>query len=223
VNGRMAQMSLFAVAFLIGILLVGQLRSQARPAQLNELSADELSTLVDQLSIRNDELRDGLDALRRQVRDYEQAQELGQSGREQTEQTLLRMSGFAGVLPVRGQGIHMEVSGALDAIAINELINELRNAGAEAIAVNDVRITARSVAVLGAGTIDIDGEAVGANFTMDAIGPPEGLVATMVRPGGIKAQLEQAAAVEIVIEELEEIVVPATRRDLTPQVARPVE
>lgn len=222
-SGRLAQLSLFGVAFIIGILLVGQLRSQARPVELSTLSADELSALVDQLSTRNDELRDGLSALRQQVREYEQAQELGQSGREQTEQTLLRIQGFAGLLPVRGQGIHMEITGALDQIAINELINELRNAGAEAIAVDDVRITAQSVAVLGAGTIEIDGVPIGSTFSIDAIGSPEGLFATMERPGGIKAQLVQAVAAEIVVSEREGIVVPATRRDLMPQVAQPVE
>jgi uncharacterized protein YlxW (UPF0749 family) len=222
-HGRMAQLSLFLVAFLIGILLVGQLRSQARPVALNTLSADELAALVDQLSSRNDDLRDGLRALRSQVREYERAQELGQSGREQTEQTRLRVRGFAGLLPVRGQGIHMEVAGELDEIAVNDLINELRNAGAEAIAVDDIRITAQSVCVRGAGALEIDGVAIGSTFTMDAIGPPEGLLATMDRPGGIAARLEQSVLAVIDIEQVEDILIPATRRDLMPQLARPVE
>lgn len=41
---RLAQLSLFTVALIIGVLLVGQLRSQARPIELSSLSAQELST-----------------------------------------------------------------------------------------------------------------------------------------------------------------------------------
>ena len=49
---RVAQVSLFIVALLIGILLVGQLRSQARPIELSTLSAQELSTLIETLTAR---------------------------------------------------------------------------------------------------------------------------------------------------------------------------
>ena len=44
---RIAQVSLFVVALIIGLLLVGQLRSQARPIELSSLSAQELSALIE--------------------------------------------------------------------------------------------------------------------------------------------------------------------------------
>jgi hypothetical protein len=59
-SGRLAQLSLFVVALLIGVLLVGQLRSQAPAADIRQLSAQELSTLIEQLLDRNRELRIGL-------------------------------------------------------------------------------------------------------------------------------------------------------------------
>ena len=76
---RVAQVSLFAVALIIGLLLVGQLRSQARPIELSSLSAQELSALIDQVSSRNTELSEGLDELNTQIRDYERASVEGQS------------------------------------------------------------------------------------------------------------------------------------------------
>ena len=76
---RVAQISLFIVAGVIGLLLVGQLRSQARPIELSSLSAQELSTLVETLSERNLELAGGLADLREQIRDYERAEIQGQS------------------------------------------------------------------------------------------------------------------------------------------------
>jgi uncharacterized protein YlxW (UPF0749 family) len=220
---RVAQLSLFTVAALIGVLLVGQLRSQARPVELGSLSADDLSALVDQLLSSNAELQDGLRLLRDQVRDYELAESLGQSGRDQTEQELLRIRAFAGLGGVEGQGVHITVDGSLDYLAVNDLINELRNGGAQAIAVDDVRIVASSVAVRGTEAIEVDGVEIGSTFTIDAIGSPDGLLSTLNRPGGIKAQLEQSVRATIVIEQRQGIEIPATRRDLTPQVAQPVE
>ena len=59
-GGRIAQLSLFVVALVIGTLLVAQLRSQARPIELSNLSAQELSALIETLSSRNVELGDAL-------------------------------------------------------------------------------------------------------------------------------------------------------------------
>ncbi len=220
---RMAQISLFAVALVIGVLLVGQLRSQARPIELSSLSAQELSTLIDTLSRRNVELRDGLANLNEQIRDYERAELQGQSARELTEEDLARLAAFAGLRAVDGQGIEMRVDGSFDPTAVNDLIYELRNAAAEAIAIDDVRITARSVAVLGPGSIEIDGVPIGRSFTIRAIGSPQGLQSAMERPGGILTLLQQSIDAVFVIEERTDLRVPGTLRDLSPQVAQPVE
>ena len=220
---RLAQISLFIVALVIGILLVGQLRSQARPIELSSLSAQELSTLIETLSARNVELSDGLANLREQIRDYERAELQGQSTLELTEEQVEELAAFAGMRAVEGQGISIEIDGSFDPTAVNDLIYELRNAGAEAIAVHDVRITARSVAVLGTGAIEIDGVALGRSFTLSAIGSPSGLRAAIERPGGILTLLGQSIDAVFTVEERTSLLVPGTQRDLTPQVAQSVE
>ena len=220
---RLAQLSLFAVALIIGILLVGQLRSQARPIELSSLSAQELSTLIETLSARNVELNDGLANLTEQIRDYERAELQGRSVLELTQENVDGLATFAGLRGVEGQGIVIEIDGSFDPTAVNDLIFELRNAGAEAIAVDDVRITAGSVAVLGTGAIEIDGVALGRAITISAIGSPPGLRSAIERPGGILTLLQQSIDAVFTVEERTTLVVPATRRDLTPQVARSVE
>ena len=222
-RSRAAQLSLSAVALLIGILLVGQLRSQARPVELRSMSAQELSALIEALSAQNVRLRDGLAELREEVRTYEEASTLGESALDVTREELRRITAFGGLAPVEGQGISMRIDGALDDIAVNDLINELRNAGAEAIAVDDIRITAGSVAIIVGGSIEIDGQPIGPSFTIGAIGSPEGLLSALERPGGIVSQLEQSVAATIVVDQSDSIELPATVRDLTPQVAQPVE
>jgi uncharacterized protein YlxW (UPF0749 family) len=228
VTRRAARLSLFGVALLIGLLLVGQLRSQARPRELSTLSPSELSTLIDTLSSRNQELSAGLGDLNEQLRSYRLSESQGQSTLTLQREDLRRITAFAGLGPVEGQGVVVHVDGSLDAIAVNDLINELRNAAAEAIAIDDVRITARSVAVQGARALQIDGVEIGRSFTITAIGSPDGLFAALNRPGGIVAQLEQFVSAQITVDQRKAadgttLKVPATRIDLAPQVATPIQ
>jgi uncharacterized protein YlxW (UPF0749 family) len=220
---RIAQLSLFAVALVIGVLLVGQLRSQARPIELSSLSAQELSALIESLSSRNVQLSDGLADLRERIREYERAEVQGQSTLEQAEEDLERIAAFGGLRAVEGQGIVVELDGSFDPTAVNDLIHELRNAGAEALAVDDIRVTASSVAVAGTSTIEIDGVPIGRTFSISAIGSPDGLRSAMERPGGILTLLQQSIDAVFTVKTVRNLQIPVTDRDLTPQVARPAE
>lgn len=220
---RAAQLSLFAVALIIGLLLVGQLRSQARPIELSNLSAQELSGLIETLSAANVDLGDGLEELRAEIREYERASVEGQSDIVISAEALLGLSAFGGLTGVEGQGIQIQAEGSFDPIAVNDLIHELRNAGAEAIAIDDIRITARSIAVLGTSAIEIDGVPIGSTFEITAIGSPDGLAAAIERPGGILSLYEQSIDARFTVSQVERLILPATRRDLLPAVARPVE
>ena len=220
---RIAQLSLFAVAIIIGVLLVAQLRSQARPIEMSTMSAQELSTLIESLSARNVELSDGLGDLREQIRDYERAEIDGQSNVAIGEEDLDRILAFAGLWAVEGQGVLVRVEGSFDPKAVNDLIYELRNAGAEAIAIDNVRITARSVAVLGTSAIEIDGVAIDRTFEITAIGSPDGLASAMARPGGILRLLQQSIDARFEVVQRDNLTLPATERDLAPQAARAVE
>ena len=211
------------IALLIGMLLVGQLRSQARPLELSNLTAQELSTLIETLSVRNVELSEGLTDLREQIRDYERAEVEGQSDLATTEEFLRRISAFGGLVAVEGQGIEIQAEGSFDPVSVNDLIQELRNAGAEAIAIDEIRITAASVAVLGTSAIEIDGVPIGSTFQIRAIGSPDGLQAAIERPGGILRLFEQSIDARFTLTQTDRLVVPATNRDLTPSAASPVE
>jgi uncharacterized protein YlxW (UPF0749 family) len=224
-KSRVAQATLFAVSLLIGLLGVGQLNSQARPNEISRLSATELSTLIETLTARNRELRSGLADIREQLRQYEVSGPQGQSALQVSREDLRRITAFGGLAAVEGQGIVMDVDGDLDAIALNDIVNELRNAGAEAIAVDAVRITARSVAIEGPRSIEIDGVEVGEKekFTLRAIGSPDGLLGAMERPGGIISQLELFIKATIQIRQVASVELPASAVSLQPVVGTPVE
>ena len=222
-NGRIAQLSLFLVAVLIGVLGVGQLNSHARSREVSSLSAQELSTLIETLTSRNRELSAGLADIREQLRQYEVSGPQSQSALQVSREDLRRITAFGGLAAVTGQGIVMDVNGSLDAIALNDLVNELRNAGAEALAVDDVRITARSVAVQGPSALQIDGVEVARRFTLRAIGSPDGLLGAMQRPGGIISQLKLFISATIEISQANSLQLPASKLSLLPVVGKPVE
>jgi uncharacterized protein YlxW (UPF0749 family) len=220
---RIAQLSLFLVAIIIGVLLVGQLRSQARPLELSGLTAQELASLIETLSARNVELTDGLADLREQIAEYERREVDGESTLVIGQEALRRIMALGGLAAVEGQGIVLQIEGSFDPPAVNDLIHELRNAGAEAIAVDDIRITARSVAVPGTGAIEIDGVPLDRTLSISAIGSPDSLEAALTRPGGILVLLRQTIDARPIITQRSDLVVPATQRDLTPQAAVMVE
>ena len=213
-----SQISLFVVLGLVGVLLVGQLRSQARPAELSTLSTQELSEVIDRLSSRNADLRTQVADLDQQLRDYNAAAGEGQSV-DLTREQLASVRAFAGLLPVAGEGVVVTLTGSLDAKAVNDIINELRNAGAGAIAIDDVRVTARTVAVMGDRAIEVDGVELGVSVTVRAIGNPDDLYVAMTRSGGLLSQLEQVINVRYSVQEVAEMTLEATRIDLEPQIA----
>jgi uncharacterized protein YlxW (UPF0749 family) len=217
---RVAQVSLTLVALLIGVLLVAQLRSQARPTEISSLSAQDLSTLIETLSDRNRELRASLADAREQLREYLVAEAQGQSALDVSREDLRRIVAFGGMGSVEGQGIVISVDGDLDSIAVNDLVNELRNAGAEAIAVDQVRITARSVCVQGTDSLAIDGTPIGRSFSIRAVGDPAGLLAALQRPGGIISQLKLFVSATIDVLQSSHVIIPATTSDLAPKVAQ---
>ena len=99
------------------------------------------------------------------------------------------MRAYAGLDPVTGPGVTISVSGPIDGPALEALANELRNAGAEAIAVAGVRLVPGVVMTGAAGDVKVDGVPVDASFDIDAIGASEQLTGSLTRSGGIIAQL----------------------------------
>lgn len=73
---------------------------------------------------------------------------------------------------------------------ILNIVNELKNAGAEAISINNQRVVSTTSIVCGGNVININGERIGSPFVIKAIGFPETL-ANLERPGGYLSILEE--------------------------------
>jgi len=137
------------VALFLGILVVTQFRSQdvySRSLQLETPSS--LTTLIANLADRNNSLRDEIFELRLRVAAARDSVASGQGSLTESQREIDQLKIFAALSAARGQGIIVKIDGTFDDRAMSDLTNELRNAGAEAISVNDVRVGASSRAAL---------------------------------------------------------------------------
>lgn len=73
---------------------------------------------------------------------------------------------------------------------ILKIVNELKNAGSEAISINGQRVILTTSIICGGNIININGERIGSPFEIKAIGSPEAL-ANLSRPDGCLSILQQ--------------------------------
>lgn len=211
-------LTMSAVAAILGLLVVVQLRGQTGGSELQSKSAQELTSLVANQNTENDRLRVEVSNLQNQLAELRADVATGATSLGQIESDLGRIRAWSGLDPIAGKGIAIEVSGEIDAAAVDDLLNELRNAGAEAIAIEDLRVIARTSVSGVPGSLDVDGFLLRDPFTIRAIGRPETLVGSLTRVGGIVAQLaatNPSATIDVqAVDEL--MTLPATKRDLIP-------
>ena len=116
---------------------------------------------------------------------------------EEKQEELKKYNQILGLTDVTGEGIVLTVTDSAQstsAIDMNNLIihdsdlrslvNELSNAGAEAISINDERIVSTTAITCAGNVILINGNKVGSPFTIKAIGNQASLYGAITRAGG---------------------------------------
>lgn len=216
------QLTIAAVTFILGVLVIVQLRTQASGAAFAGLSSQDLTVLVANLNDRNDQLRAEIATLERELAVLNRNTERGDASLTELRADLKRVRLYAGIDPATGPGVSVVVHGPIDGSGLEDLVNELRNAGAEAMAIDDVRLVPGVVAVGPPGAVTLDGVRLEDPFTVWVIGAPDKLTGSLTRSGGIIAQLaatQPDASVDVT--PLERIAVPASLRALVPAHGRP--
>jgi uncharacterized protein YlxW (UPF0749 family) len=131
---------------------------------------------------------------------------------------------LAGTLPASGPGIRLTISDTRSAVTASLVLNtieELRDAGAESIEVNDrVRLVAGSYVLDGQGGILVDGTLIPPPYTIDAIGETRTLATAMRIPGGVVDEVGQKGGLVTVVEQ-SNLQIDSLHRPATPRYARP--
>jgi uncharacterized protein YlxW (UPF0749 family) len=217
-----SRLTVGAVAVLLGILAVGQLHAQSGAPALAGLSATDLTQLIANLTTGNDQLLAEVADLQGQQSELTDAHDRGETTVDQLTADLARIRAWAGLTEVSGQGIAVIVRGRIGGDGVEDLVNELRNAGAEAISVDGVRIVTGVVVAGAPGSLSVENHAIGDSFEIRAIGSPQILNGTLTRTGGVIAQIGASYPdAQLTVTPADKLTLPATDRSLIPNNGKP--
>jgi uncharacterized protein YlxW (UPF0749 family) len=211
------QLTIAAVAFILGMLVVVQLRAQAVGSGLGSMSSQDLTVFVANLNGGLEQRRQEIASLERDLADLSLDRDRGVVSLDQARAELARIRAYAGLDPVVGPGVTVTIDGPIDGPGVEDLLNELRNAGAEAITVGGVRVVVGTIVSGGARDLRVDGVRLEDPFEVSAIGAAETLTGSLTRIGGIVAQVGATYPdVTLTVTPVERLELPPTSRDLVP-------
>ncbi|MEE6296019.1 DUF881 domain-containing protein [Georgenia wangjunii] len=207
----------------VGFALVAQVR-HTHDDSLATMRQDDLVRLLDELTERNNNLVLEGNALRRELAELESGSSTRAAAQEAAEQQARVQGILAGTLPVVGPGVALTIHDPgrdVSALTLVNVLEELRNAGAEAIELSGQRLTASSWITGGGDGVVVTGTEVSPPYVWRAIGDPQTLAVALDIPGGALASIRTAGGTAV-LEEHEELEITSVRALTAPEYATPV-
>lgn len=223
VRSTRSQVLIAVLCALLGFALVVQVRL-AHGDSLSSLRQDDLVRLLDELSLRNEELiheRDVLLAARADLLSGEDSRRVAEEAAAQRAEV---QGILAGTLPVEGQGITLRVTdpqGSVQALTLVHVLEELRNAGSEAVEISGQRLTASSWFTDATHGVVVDGSLLTPPYEWIAVGNPQTMAVALDIPGGALAAIRNAGG-QANVEQSERVTITAVREVAEPRFATPV-
>jgi uncharacterized protein YlxW (UPF0749 family) len=163
-----------------------------------------------------------LEATRDQLRSSSQRRT---TALEQAREELDTLGVLAGTIPATGPGVRVTVEDPAGEMSLTHLLDgveELRNAGVEAIELNDrVRVIAQTAFEDDPDGIRVDGVLLKAPYVIDAIGNPDTLTGALQFEGGFTDDVQDDGGT-VEVKEDDRIEVSVTRPRIEPRYAEPV-
>ncbi|MCD6109435.1 DUF881 domain-containing protein [bacterium] len=153
-------------------------------------STENVFRRIQILKISNDELKDEISSLETQFEDLnDQAQSFATIDNDIKKDEII-----AGETDIFGPGIELTIENNLNVVWFIDLTNELITSGAEAISVNNIRLTNSTMGFdpLPNGQIMINGVILQPPYTFQAIGDKEELNQILTNPIGILNRMNSA-------------------------------
>jgi uncharacterized protein YlxW (UPF0749 family) len=233
---RRADVLMALLLALLGFAAVVQVRATQEDQLLETARQEDLVAILDDLSNRNDRLREEIGTLT-------DAQERLTSGTDSTEAALEEaqrraqlLGVLAGTVPARGPGVLLTISdpdGTITADVLLDALAELRDAGAEAMQLEGsvgpngapgpdevVRIVASTSLLDAEGGLVVDGAVLHPPYRFVVVGDPGTITSALGIPGGVIDTVEQRGG-NATVERRAEVLVDALRPLDEPQYARP--
>lgn len=225
-SGITGPVLLAVAAGLVGFLLVGQLQGPRRESPpLEAESEGDLARILSDLNAEADALQNEIAELKVQLNELRRFSQDESAAVEAADEQLRNLQVLAGTTPVSGPGLVMSITDANGLLTYDTLIDvvqELRDAGAEAVAVNDRRIGVSTAFAERDGRITVDGTVLAAPYRVSAIGQPATLEGGLKIPGGAVDAVSAVKGVRVELAKQASLSLPALARPPEFDVARPV-
>lgn len=221
-GGRRSHVLVGILLALLGFALVVQIR-QAEGDDLSSLRQDDLVRLLDEVTQRAETLAQERTNLLSQRAELLSSGDSRRVAEEAARQRAVVQGILAGTLPVEGEGITVTVvdlSGSVRAHTLYNMLQELRNAGAEAVEVSGVRLTASSWFDDSSNGVVVDGVDIAPPYRWIAIGDSQTLAVALEIPGGALAAIRNDGG-QALLDQSENVQVTAVRELAEPRFATP--
>ncbi|GMA39633.1 DUF881 domain-containing protein [Mobilicoccus caccae] len=205
----------------LGLAISAQI-NQTRDLGLESLREDELVSVLDTVTQRSARL----DQEAREL-EAERARLAGGSAEDALARARERVGDLAilaGTAPAEGPGVTVTISGGEGVVAASgllDLVQELRDAGAEAIQIGDVRVVASTAFQDRDGAILVDKSPISWPLRTVAIGDARTLASALAIPGGVEESFRGRGAT-IRVDPADRVVVNALHAPSEPRYARAV-
>jgi uncharacterized protein YlxW (UPF0749 family) len=216
-----AQLLVALLVAALGFAIVVQLR-QTEQQGLASLRQSDLVRILDDVGDRRDRLAAEASDLESQRRQLSDVRTGDQAALDAARSRATTLGILAGTVAAKGPGVEVYITdphAAVRAATLLDLVQELRDAGAEAIQIGSARVIASTSFTDVDGGVAIDNATLRAPYTVRAIGDGQTMATALEIPGGVIASMPEGAhATEATREEVE---VTALHALPEPQYARP--
>lgn len=214
------------LAAVVGFLLIGQVQGPRRPATpLAAETEGDLARILAGLNSEADALQAEIAELKVQLNDLRRSSESEAAAAQAVIDQLQSLQVLAGTVAVAGPGVAVTVQDPSKSVgfdAMIDVIQELRDAGAEAVEVNGRRVGVASAFSERSGAVVLDGSTLQPPYRIEAIGQPATLEGGLKIPGGAIDAMRALKGVRIQVERQAKITVAALAEPITFKAARPV-
>jgi uncharacterized protein YlxW (UPF0749 family) len=211
---------------ILGFGAVAQGRAVSEPNDYAGARRGDLIQLLDSLDAARDRAEEDirrLEAERLQLQNSSTRTQAALRGAREEASALAILSGTVGAT---GPGIVIRIddpSGQVSAATLLNVIEELRDAGAEAIEINDsARVVAQTYLADHTDGVSVDGTVVSPPFIIDAIGSPHTLSEAVEFPGGV-ADIVEGLGGSVQVEERDTVDVTSLAVRREPEYAQPAD
>jgi uncharacterized protein YlxW (UPF0749 family) len=198
---------------MVGFLLVAQVRTtEGLRDRLASEREEDLTRILADLSRKSDRLQSELTEGRLTLAAVQNSAQSDELALATLQRRLDDLRILAGVVPAEGEGVELIVSDPDRLLQQDQLVDtvqELRDAGAEAIAVNEVRLIASSAFATRYGRLLADDRVLEVPYRITAIGSAETMAKALAIPGGALDALESVPRVQVTMQIKDLLVVPA--------------